>query len=89
VVTIADQGVGITEDELESIFDKFIQSRRTKTGAGGTGLGLSICREIITAHHGRIWAANRPEGGAVFTLELPLVRHDALGEVPESAWSLR
>ena len=85
VVTIADQGVGITEEELESIFDKFIQSRRTKTGAGGTGLGLSICREIITAHHGRIWAANRPEGGAVFTLELPLVRHDALGEVPESA----
>ena len=72
VVAIADQGVGIAEEDLETIFDKFVQSRRTKTGAGGTGLGLSICREIMTAHQGRMWAANRPAGGAVFTVELPL-----------------
>ncbi|MCZ6875917.1 MAG: ATP-binding protein, partial [bacterium] len=71
VVTIRDQGPGIPEDELETIFDKFIQSSKTKTGAGGTGLGLSICHGIILAHQGRVWAENRPEGGAVFFFELP------------------
>ncbi len=72
VITVRDQGVGIPEAELETIFDKFVQSSKTKTGAGGTGLGLAICREIMAAHQGRIWAANAPEGGAVFTVELPL-----------------
>ncbi len=83
VVAIADQGVGIAEEELETIFDKFIQSRRTKTGAGGTGLGLSICREIMLAHHGRVWAENRPEGGAVFACELPLTGLDDPRWTPE------
>jgi len=54
------------------VFDKFVQSSKTKTGAGGTGLGLAICHEIITAHKGRIWAENRPEGGAMFSFEIPL-----------------
>jgi signal transduction histidine kinase len=71
VVSVGDQGLGIPEGEQQTIFDKFIQSSKTRTGAGGTGLGLAICREIIMAHHGRIWAENRPEGGAVFFLELP------------------
>ena len=84
VVTIADQGVGIAEEELDTIFDKFVQSRRTKTGAGGTGLGLSICREIMAAHRGRVWAENRPAGGAVFALEIPLAGRDAPGEAPVS-----
>jgi PAS domain S-box-containing protein len=85
IVTIADQGMGIAVEELETIFDKFVQSRRTQTGAGGTGLGLSICREIMTAHHGRVWAQNRPEGGAVFTAELPRARLEPLTESPASA----
>jgi PAS domain S-box-containing protein len=85
VVTIADQGVGIAEEELDTIFDKFVQSRRTKTGAGGTGLGLAICREILTAHHGRVWAQNRPEGGAVFTIELPLASPETLAASPAAA----
>jgi PAS domain S-box-containing protein len=84
VVTIADQGVGIAEEELDTIFDKFVQSRRTKTGAGGTGLGLAICREIMAAHHGRVWAQNRPEGGAVLTVELPLASPETLAESPAS-----
>ncbi len=71
LVTVSDQGVGISAGEEDAIFDKFIQSNKTKTGAGGTGLGLSICLEIIAAHQGRIWAENRPEGGAVFCVELP------------------
>ncbi len=70
-VTVCDQGPGIPEAELEAIFDKFIQSTKTKNGAGGTGLGLAICREIVTSHSGRIWAENRPEGGAMFHVVLP------------------
>ena len=73
--TIQDQGVGIPEYELGTIFDKFIQSSKTKTGAGGTGLGLSICREIINGHNGRIWAENSPDGGAIFAVELPVERN--------------
>lgn len=70
-VSVQDEGFGIPDDELDSIFDKFIQSSKTKTGAGGTGLGLAICKEIIQAHHGRIWAENNPEGGATFSFVLP------------------
>ncbi len=71
-ISVRDQGPGIPEEELESVFDKFIQSSRTKTGAGGTGLGLAICREIVTAHGGEIRAENHPDGGAAFTFEIPL-----------------
>lgn len=73
---IADQGPGIPEHELESIFDEFVQSSKTLTGAGGTGLGLAICRRIVVAHHGRIYARNRPEGGAEMRVELPLNLHE-------------
>lgn len=71
VVSVRDHGIGIPDEELTAIFDKFIQSSKTRTGAGGTGLGLAICREIIQAHGGRIWAANRPEGGAELVFEIP------------------
>lgn len=64
--------MGIPQDELESVFDKFVQSSRTKTGAGGIGLGLAICRKIMMAHGGRVWADNHPDGGAVICLVLPL-----------------
>jgi signal transduction histidine kinase len=63
---VADDGAGIPENELEIVFDKFIQSSKTKTGAGGTGLGLAICREIVEAHGGEIWAENKQPKGAVF-----------------------
>jgi signal transduction histidine kinase len=69
--TVSDQGIGIPNDELDSIFDKFVQSSKTKTNAGGTGLGLAICKEIIKAHSGKIWAENNPEGGATFSFMLP------------------
>ncbi len=71
-VQVRDQGPGLPESELEAVFDKFVQSSQTKTGAGGTGLGLAICQEIVVAHHGHIWAENAPEGGAMFTFEFPL-----------------
>ena len=70
-LVVSDQGVGVPQEELTNIFDKFIQSSRTNTGAGGTGLGLSICHEIIQSHNGAIWANNNPEGGANFNILLP------------------
>lgn len=66
-----DEGVGIPEDELESVFDKFIQSSKTKTNAGGTGLGLAISKEIIELHNGKIWAESKPGEGARFSFILP------------------
>ncbi len=61
--SVADCGTGIPEDELVLVFDKFVQSSKSKTGAGGIGLGLAICREIVEAHGGRIWAENRKPSG--------------------------
>ncbi len=70
-VSIADQGIGVPEGELETIFETFTQSSLTATGSGGTGLGLTICREILSAHGGWIRARNRPGGGAIFTFSIP------------------
>lgn len=71
VVEIADRGPGLPPAEIERVFDKFYRSRAAE-GRGGVGLGLTICRSIIEAHGGRIWAENRPEGGAAFRFTLPL-----------------
>jgi len=72
-IRISDQGIGIPAGELESIFDKFVQSSATKTGAGGTGLGLAICRAIVVQHRGTIVAHNNQAGsGASFVVTLPL-----------------
>ena len=68
---ISDGGPGIPDGELTAIFDKFVQSSKTKTGAGGTGLGLAICQKIIEAHGGSIWAENAKPKGAVFTFVIP------------------
>lgn len=73
VFTIKDQGVGIPDGEQEEIFDAFIQSSHTKTGAGGTGLGLAICKEIITLHKGKIWVENDINSGAIFKFSIPAV----------------
>jgi signal transduction histidine kinase len=70
-LAVKDRGIGIPAGELESIFDKFVQSTKTPTVAGGTGLGLAICRELIDAHGGRIWAQHRDGGGACLAFEVP------------------
>ena len=72
---VCDQGIGIPDYELGQVFDKFIQSSKTKTGAGGTGLGLSICKEIIESHKGQIFAENNPDGGAKFVVKLPIIEN--------------
>lgn len=72
-LTIADEGVGIPDNELELVFDKFVQSSKTRSNAGGTGLGLAICREIVALHGGRIWATNNQGPGATLHVLLPLL----------------
>ena len=70
-LSVIDQGIGIPESELTDIFNIFIQSSKTNTGAGGTGLGLPISQQIILDHKGRIWAENNTEGGTTFSFSLP------------------
>ncbi len=74
-VAVFDNGIGLPHNELESVFEKFTQSSKTKTGAGGTGLGLSICKNIIAAHHGTIVASNNDGPGATFTFCIPKRRN--------------
>ena len=69
MIAIADRGPGIPGQEEEAIFKKFIRGTNTQMGAG---IGLAICRAIIEAHGGRIWAENRPGGGAIFTFVIPI-----------------
>lgn len=83
-VSVVDQGIGIPADELESVFEKFVQSSKTRTGAGGTGLGLAICREIVALHGGSVRAYNRYDGGAVFEFLLPRVQPSAAAEAPRN-----
>ena len=71
LVEVADRGPGLPAGEEARVFDKFYRAPGT-VAQSGIGLGLTICRGIITAHSGRIWAENRPGGGASFRFTLPL-----------------
>jgi signal transduction histidine kinase len=71
LVSIFNKGVSIPNDELSTIFEKFIQSSVTNTGAGGTGLGLAISKRFINGHNGSIWAENDSEGLTIFRFILP------------------
>ncbi len=70
-VSVTNYGVGIPANELDLIFDKFVQSSRTRTKAGGTGLGLAICKEIILDHGGQIFAQSSPEGETTLNFTIP------------------
>jgi two-component system, OmpR family, sensor histidine kinase KdpD len=77
-VAVADRGPGIPAGQEERLFDKFY--RAAPEGAqSGVGLGLTICRAVVEAHGGRIWAENRPGGGAVF--RFTLLRDEAPPEI--------
>lgn len=70
VLTVEDQGPGIPEEDLERVFDRFFRVDKARSrAAGGTGLGLSIVSDTVRRRGGTVWAKNRPEGGAVFTVQ--------------------
>jgi two-component system, OmpR family, sensor histidine kinase KdpD len=84
IAYVADRGPGLPPGEEETVFRKFY---RGGTGGGGIGLGLTICRGIVTAHGGRIWAENRPGGGTVFRLALPITGTPPQLVTEEPAWT--
>jgi len=69
-INVSDRGIGIPEEDLEKVFEKFYRVSRPES-VNGTGLGLAICKGIIEAHGGTIKAKNRPGGGTVITITLP------------------
>ncbi len=73
VVSIADEGPGIPDPYKEAVFVRFQQVRPegARHPRGGTGLGLAICRDIMTAHDGRIWVEDNESGGSTFRIVLP------------------
>ncbi len=68
-ISLADDGPGISPENLVKVFDPFFTTREQK---GGTGLGLSACHGIVTEHGGRIYVRSKPGQGATFIVELPL-----------------
>jgi signal transduction histidine kinase len=76
--SVKDEGLGIPAAELDTIFDRFVESSHTKKGSGGTGLGLSICREIIQLHQGMVWVESpwqEGKSGSAFYFQIPQNPH--------------
>jgi two-component system sensor histidine kinase HydH len=71
-VAVSDNGPGIPPDKLASVFDPYYTTKNE-----GSGLGLWIAQQIVTAHGGSLQAQNRPTGGVVLTMRLPLKREAA------------
>ncbi|NVJ20930.1 sensor histidine kinase [Myxococcus sp. AM011] len=82
VITVEDEGTGIPEEHLLSIFQPFF----TTKGQHGTGLGLSMAHDVVTRAHGTLTAANRPEGGAIFTITLPSLQRKAPARERPASW---
>jgi two-component system sensor histidine kinase KdpD len=79
-LTVSDEGPGLPPDVVPYIFDKFY--RAPSAPAGGTGLGLAIVKGFVEAQGGRVQAENKPDGGARFTIRLPISKPPpVLGEI--------
>lgn len=73
MLEVHDSGEGIPAEALDHLFERFYRADTSRSrAAGGTGLGLAIARQLVDAHGGKLAAANHPQGGAVFTLSLPV-----------------
>jgi two-component system sensor histidine kinase BaeS len=72
IVSVADDGPGIPPEDLSNVFERFyrVDGARTRE-QGGAGLGLAIVKQLVELHGGRVWAENRPEGGAVVFFTTP------------------
>ena len=79
-IVVSDAGPGIPSEDLTRVFERFYRVDKARSRPGGTGLGLAIVRHLVALHGGTAFASNRPEGGAQFTVSLPLQQRHA-GEV--------
>ena len=70
-ITVSDTGIGIPEDELSYIFDRFYQVNKTRSQKNGFGLGLSVAKSIAESHKGKIIVESQPGKGSTFTVSLP------------------
>ncbi|HJV34658.1 response regulator [Geomonas sp.] len=77
-VRVRDTGVGIPQESLATIFDRFVQAKNRRMGkTRGTGLGLAFCRKAVDAHNGYIWAESTMGEGSLFTMLIPAVPDEA------------
>lgn len=81
VVTIADNGIGVPAEYVESVFQVGSRTQRKGTsGEQGSGLGLVLCREFITKHHGRIWLESNEGEGTRVSFTIPKIHHGEDGK---------
>ena len=81
-IRVADRGPGVPDPDKAAIFERFVQRGEPGGSAAGVGLGLTICREIVTAHEGRIGVEDNPGGGSSFVVRLPIGHPDAAADSP-------
>lgn len=72
VIEVCDTGVGISDEDIDLIFDRLYRGDKTRPSTGGVGLGLSIARRVIELHHGQISVASTVNQGSVFRITLPI-----------------
>lgn len=70
-ISVEDEGAGIPEESLDSVFSRFYRGPNQPSGRRGVGLGLAICKQFVESHRGRIWAEPRPGGGSRLAFTLP------------------
>jgi two-component system, OmpR family, sensor histidine kinase KdpD len=75
-IEVRDSGPGIAAADLPHLFERFYPGSAAKMRASGTGMGLWIVRGLLAAEHGRVWAENSPQGGAQFTIVVPVAVRD-------------
>ncbi|MFD1465451.1 cell wall metabolism sensor histidine kinase WalK [Lapidilactobacillus mulanensis] len=81
VVSISDQGLGIPRKDISKVFDRFYRVDKARSRKqGGTGLGLAISKEVVAAHHGRIWVDSAEGRGSTFYISLPYQPYEDGGE---------
>ena len=84
LVTVEDQGRGIADADGSRLFEPFFRGEQGGRHGAGTGMGLAIARGLLAAEHGRVWAENRPEGGARFSIMVPALSRPALTAADEA-----
>ena len=70
-IVVKDEGPGIAEADIPHLFERFYRGREARRHSAGAGMGLAITRGLLAAEGGRVWAENRPEGGAQFSIAVP------------------